>query len=92
MKIKNIKNNKKIIKNTRKLCNDFLKYKYELTKRNPINQIQSIKYAFISGEISYEKAKELATPIINSYNEKAKEIAKKYGKKAIKLSFAGLFR
>jgi len=56
------------------------------------NEIQTIKYAFISGEISYEKAKELATPIINTYNKKAKEIAKKYGKKAIKLSFAGLFR
>jgi len=56
------------------------------------NEIQPIKYAFISGEISYEKAKELATPIINTYNEKAKVIAKKYGKKANTLTFTGLFR
>lgn len=55
-------------------------------------EIQQIKYAYLSREISYEKAKELATPIINTYNEKSKEIAKKYGKKAVKLSFAGLFR
>jgi hypothetical protein len=55
-------------------------------------EIQPIKIRLMAGEINYEKAKELATPIINTYNEKAKVIAKKYGKKAIKLSFAGLFR
>jgi len=43
-------------------------------------------------EESYEKAKELATPVINSFNEKAKEIAKKYGKRPIKKTFAGCFR
>lgn len=57
-----------------------------------IKELEPIKIAFMSKQISYEKAKELATPAINSFNEKAKEIAKKYGKKPIKKTFAGCFR
>lgn len=57
-----------------------------------IKELEPIKIAFMSKQISYEKAKELATPVINSFNEKAKEIAKKYGKRPIKKTFAGCFR
>ena len=55
-------------------------------------EIEKIKLKFMSGSITYEQAKWEADPIIKKANQKALEIAKKYGKKPIKIKFTGLFR
>lgn len=59
---------------------------------NLIQELEPIKIAFMSGQIDYKKAKEVSMPIIEKFNERAKEIAEKYGKKPIKKTFAGCFR
>jgi len=56
------------------------------------NELEEIKIKFIAKSISYEEAKKQAKPILENYNLKAKEIAKKYKKKPKLLSFVGLFR
>lgn len=55
-------------------------------------ELLPIKMAFISGEISYEEARNKCQPIIDNFNQKAKEIAKKHGRKFKNLTFTGLFR
>lgn len=55
--------------------------------------IADIKIRYASGEISRDKAKRLAQPVIDVINLKQAEIAKKYGKKNYpKMDFIGLMR
>jgi hypothetical protein len=44
------------------------------------------------GNLSYQKGKELAQPYFDIVNEKAKEIAQKYGKKPTLISWKGFTR
>lgn len=62
----------------------------EATKNR--QEIATIKYSLMVGDITYEKAQELAKPIIKRINEKGKEIAKKYGKKYRAVTFIELMR
>lgn len=55
-------------------------------------QLQVIRRRMVQGEISYAEAKELAAPVIADINAKAKEIAKKYGKRPQLVSFAAIMR
>lgn len=45
-----------------------------------------------SGAITYEKAKEMATPSIDEMNARGKEIAKEHGKKFRPFTFTGVIR
>lgn len=60
-----------------------------IENRRKINQI---KNALDMGLITYEEAKEMAKPTVDSINEKAVEIAKKYGVKPQLVSFSMLMR
>lgn len=55
-------------------------------------KINHIKNALDLGWITYDQAKEMAEPIIAEINEKAKEIAKKYGVKPGLVNFNSLMR
>lgn len=55
-------------------------------------KINEIKNMLDLGCISYDNAKSLAKPIIDSINGKSKELAKKYGVKPRLVSFEGLMR
>lgn len=55
-------------------------------------EIENIKAELINGIISYDDAKAKAQPVIDELNRKAREIAKKYGKKHHNFTFAGLMR
>lgn len=56
------------------------------------NNLDKIRHSLASGSISYDEAKIKAQPIIEVMNNKAKEVAKQFGKKPIKFSFASLMR
>lgn len=55
-------------------------------------KIADIKRRMVAKEISYEEAKAEAQPVIDRINAKAAEIAKKYNKRAKKLSFSEIMR
>ncbi|MDV6237615.1 hypothetical protein CH379_018435 [Leptospira ellisii] len=55
-------------------------------------QIQVIKLRLLSKEISYEKARELATPHLKELNEIGKRIAEKHRRKHYPLTFTGMMR
>ena len=54
--------------------------------------LYGIKNRLLYGEISYEQAKAEAEPIIANINEKATELAKKYGMKPQLVNFHSLMR
>lgn len=54
--------------------------------------IAAIRNDLNNGYLSYDEAKEKASYFINIMNNKAKEVAKKFGKKPIKFSFSSLMR
>jgi ribosomal protein S11 len=54
--------------------------------------MNNIKMWLLNGAISYDKAKEMAVPHLAAMNEKAQEIAKKYGVKPRVITFAGFMR
>jgi hypothetical protein len=54
--------------------------------------IKDIRRRMLSGAISYEQAQAEAQPIIDAINTKSAVLAKKYGMKATKLSFAAMMR
>lgn len=54
--------------------------------------IADIRRRMLNGEISYAQAKVEAQPVIEAINVKAAELAKKYGKRASKVSFEGIMR
>jgi len=55
-------------------------------------EIEAIKQAYLTNQISRETAKELAQPIIDRINNKMASIAKKYNKKPQTVTFIGLMR
>lgn len=64
-----------------------------------MNQISNEKYRaeeyralYRNGTVSREIAKEQIMPFIDAFNQKSKEIAKKYGMKAKTISFAKFIR
>lgn len=57
-----------------------------------LNALNEIKYKLKIGVISYDEAKQRATPFLNAMNEKSKEIAKRHGVKPKKITFAGFMR
>lgn len=50
------------------------------------------KESYRAGFITREEAKELITPYIEAFNNKSREIARKYGMKAKTITFAGFVR
>jgi DNA anti-recombination protein RmuC len=56
------------------------------------NELHNIKMWMYQGAITYDRAKEMAEPHIAALNEKAKEIAKKYGVKPRQVTFAAFMR
>lgn len=57
-----------------------------------IADIEAVRKQMLSGELTYDEAKEAAAPIINRINTRAKEIAKKHGKRPQLVSFAAIMR
>ncbi|ATN95029.1 hypothetical protein [Leptospira phage LE4] len=55
-------------------------------------KIAEIRIKYLSGEFTYEQAKKTAEPLIDQFNAKAKEIAKKHKRKPLKVSFVGMMR
>jgi abortive infection bacteriophage resistance protein len=55
-------------------------------------EMQNIKMWLITGAITYDKAKEMAAPHLEAMNQKAQEIAKKYGIKPRVITFAAFMR
>lgn len=54
--------------------------------------LEKIKLDLKTGNISYETAKVLSKPVIDSINEDIAIIAKKNNKRPYKLNFSGLMR
>jgi hypothetical protein len=54
--------------------------------------MEDIRKRMLSGVISYDQAKAEAAPIITAINAQSAIIAKKYNKRASKLSFAAIMR
>jgi len=57
-----------------------------------INQIDEIKRLYNTGAITREEAYERAQPILDAIDERGKAIAKKHGRRYVKLSFVSLMR
>ncbi len=55
-------------------------------------ELTEIKMALAIGDISYDEARKLASPILDRINSKGKEIAKKYNKKYHAISFIEVMR
>ncbi|EKR91063.1 hypothetical protein [Leptospira santarosai] len=55
-------------------------------------QIQIIRLQLLSKEISYEQARELATPHLKNLNEIGRRIATKYNRRHHPLTFTGMMR
>lgn len=55
-------------------------------------KMRSIRQRLLNGTLSYSEAKAEAEPLIEAIYKQHKVIAKKYNKKAVKLSFASLMR
>lgn len=56
------------------------------------DKLYGIRKQMLSGQITYDEAKEQAAPIIEAINAKAKEIAKKHGKRPQLVSFGAIMR
>lgn len=56
------------------------------------NELERIKANFLAGRITEDGARELAKPIIARMNEAGERIAKEYGMRFKKLTFAYLMR
>jgi histidinol dehydrogenase len=56
------------------------------------NALEEIKARMLAGEITPDEAKAEAQPIIDAINARGAEIAKEYGRKFKKLTFAYLMR
>jgi hypothetical protein len=56
------------------------------------NELYTIKMWVCQGAITYDRAKQMAEPHIHALNEKAREIAKKYGLKPRLITFAAFMR
>jgi len=57
-----------------------------------IETVKRVKMSLNTGEITYDQAKQIMTPIIEDIYQAHKKIAKKYGQKVHKLSFESLMR
>jgi ribosomal protein S11 len=55
-------------------------------------KMQNIKMWMRTGAITYDKAKEMSAPHLEAMNQKAQEIAKKYGIKPRVITFAAFMR
>jgi ribosomal protein S11 len=55
-------------------------------------EMNNIKMWMTTGAITYDRAKEMAAPHLEAMNQKAQEIAKKYGLKPRIITFAGFMR
>ncbi len=56
------------------------------------DEIEQVRLNFLAGLISREKALKILKPLVDEYNEKGKVIAKKYGRRFVKLSLTGILR
>lgn len=56
------------------------------------NKIQDIKTKLNCGYIDYDQARKEAEPVIEEMNKLGMEVAKKFGKKFSKFTFATLMR
>jgi len=56
------------------------------------NELHNIKMWLCQGAITYDRAKEMATPHIAALNKRAAEIAKKHSMKPRQITFAGFMR
>lgn len=55
-------------------------------------KIEKIRMAYLKGEITLEQAESYVLPMLVEMNQKGAKIAKKFGKKYIKLTFNYVFR
>lgn len=55
-------------------------------------KLYEIKMKLISGIISYDEAKKMALPFIDSLNAKGREIAKKHGRRYVNTTFSQQMR
>jgi hypothetical protein len=55
-------------------------------------QIKEIRTLLAQGEITYDKAREKAEPIIEEMNRRGKFIADRFGRKFNKFNFSSLMR
>lgn len=63
------------------------------TKNNEtISELTKIKYDFNSGKISYDVAKSLAKPLLQTLNTEMAKIYIKHNKKPIAITFTGFMR
>lgn len=64
----------------------------KMSSQDLFARVTAIRMAMTNKATTYQKAKELAQPYLDTLNERAKDIAKRFGKKPQKLQFAGLAR
>lgn len=57
-----------------------------------MEKIAEIKRLYNTGEITRDEAYERAQPILDEIDKRGREIAKKHGRKYVKLSFVSLMR
>ena len=63
-----------------------------MTGQDYQNAICAIRDKFLNGYLTYDEAKKEAQPIIDEMNEKARVIAKKWGRKHTNFTFGALIR
>jgi len=63
-----------------------------MTPKDAINQARNIVAIMKQGGLSYEDAKKQCEPLFEIANAKGREIAKKYNKRYIPISFASFAR
>jgi len=56
------------------------------------DQLKEIRRDFLFGAITDQQARELAQPIIDKMNERAKEVAKEFGKRHKPFTYSYLMR
>lgn len=55
-------------------------------------RLREVKYLLKRGEITFEKAKEMAEPLLRELNERGKQIAKEFGKRYNPITFTYFMR
>lgn len=57
-----------------------------------VNQLNEVKILLKTGQISYDEARNKATPILSKLNSRGEKIAKEFGRRYSPVTFTGFMR
>lgn len=61
-------------------------------RENFLAKIKTVRVLLLQGSISYEKARELAKPLVEDFNRRSIKVAKKFKQKPKKITIEGILR